>query len=196
MKDNEEVVTLKDAIEQVKTAVTRIALIHLGFSKTIVEELGGKKGKELIIKSMIEYGKLVGKQTSKGKQDLPHYGLHDKYLYDDHEFIDTRKCPVPRGKDFDFARYRVFGCMLAKVFRELGEEELGHLYCYVDSAKSMATDPSRKLIHTACEPLGDDCCAFDMVSTSEKEREDFENKTENWKEVDPILDKKSSSEKK
>ena len=80
MTDSQEVVPLKDAIEQVKTAVTRIALIHLGFSKTIVEELG-------------------------------------------------------------------------------------RLYCYVDSAKSMATDPSRKLIHTACEPLGDGCCAFDMVST-------------------------------
>ena len=40
MADKEEVVTLKDAMEQVKTAVTRIALIHLGFSKTLVEELG------------------------------------------------------------------------------------------------------------------------------------------------------------
>ena len=191
MTDSEAVVLLKDAIEQVKTAVSRIALIHLGFSKTLVGELGEKKGKALIIKSMMEYGKLVGKQTRKGKQDLPHYGIHDKYLYDDHEFVDTRKCPVPPGKDFDFTRYRVYGCVLAKVFREFDEEELGRLYCYVDSAKSMATDPSHKLIHTACEPLGDDCCAFDMVSTSEKEREDFENKTENWKAVDPILDKES-----
>ena len=196
MTDSEEVVPLKDAIEQVKTAVTRIALIHLGFSKTLVEELGEKKGKELIIKSMIEYGKLVGRQVSKGGQDLPFYGLHDKYMYDDHEFIDARKCPAPPGKNFDFSRYRVFGCMLAKVFRELGEEELGRLYCYVDSAKSMAADPSHKLIHTACEPLGDDCCAFDLVSTSETEREDFANKKENWKEVDPILDKESGAEKK
>ncbi len=195
MTDNEEVVTLKDAIEQVKTAVTRIALIHLGFSKTLVEELGEKKGKELIIKSMIEYGKLVGKQTSKGRQDLPCYGLHDKYLYDDHEFFDTRKNPVPRDKNFDFTRYRVYGCMLAKIFRELGEEDLGRLYCYVDSAKSMATDPSHKLIHTACEPLGDDCCRFDLVPTTEKEREDFTNKSEHWKEVDPILIKESGTVK-
>jgi hypothetical protein len=35
-----------------------------------------------------------------------------------------------------------------------------------------------------------------MVSTSEKERKDFENKTENWREVDPILDKENSPEKK
>ena len=40
MTDNKESVTLTDAMEQVKTAVTRIALIHLGFSKTLVEELG------------------------------------------------------------------------------------------------------------------------------------------------------------
>ena len=96
-------------------------------------------------------------------------------MYDDHEFIDTRKCPVPRSKDFDFTRYRVYGCILAKVFRELGEEELGRLYCYVDSTKSMAVDPSRKLIHTACEPAGDDRCRFDMVPSTEKERQDFEN---------------------
>ena len=189
MTGKEAVVTLKDAIEQVETAVTRIALIHLGFAKTLVEELGEEKGKELIIKSMMEYGKLVGIQTGKGRQDLPHYGLHDKYLYDDHEFIDTRKGPVPRDKNFDFNRYRVYGCMLSKIFRELGEEELGRLYCYVDSAKSMAVDPSRKLIHTACEPLGDDCCRFDMVPTTEKEREDFKNKRVDWKAVDPILDK-------
>ena len=187
MRDKEEMVTLKDAMEQVRTAVARIALIHLGFSKTLVEELGEEKAKELIIKSMIEYGKLVGTQTAKGAQDLPYYGLHDKYLYDDHEFFDTRKCPVPKNEDFDFKRYRVYGCVLAKVFRELSEEKLGSLYCYVDSAKSMAVDPNRKLIHTACEPLGDDCCRFAMVPTTEKERDNFENKTEEWKAVDPIL---------
>lgn len=187
MTEKEEMVTLQDAMEQIKTAVTRIALIHLGFSKTLAEELGEEKGKALIIKSMIEYGKLVGKQIANGEQDLPYYGLHDKYLYGDHEFIDTRRCPVPRDEDFDFTRYRVYGCMLAKVFKEMGEEKLGSLYCYVDSAKSMAVDPDRKLIHTACEPLGDDCCRFAMVPTTEKERDDFAKKTDEWKTVDPIL---------
>jgi hypothetical protein len=194
MTDNEEVVSLKDAIEQVKAAVSRIALIHLGFSRTLIEELGEKKGKELIIKSMIEYGKLVGKQTGKGRQDLPYYGIHDKYVYDDHEFIDMRENPVPKAQDFDFTRYKVYGCVLAEVFRELGEEELGRLYCYVDSAKSMATDPRQKLIHTACEPCGDSCCSFDLVPTTDKERKNFSNKSEDWKEVDPILVKESVTE--
>lgn len=189
MADKEEMVPLKDAIQQVKTAATRLALIHLGFSKTLVEELGEKKAKELIIKSMVEYGKLIGEEIRKGRQDLPYYGVHEKYVYDDHEYIDTRKCPLPRGEDFDFTRFKIYGCMLTKIFRELGEEELGSLYCYVDSAKSMASDPSRKLVHTACELLGDDCCSFDMVSTTGKERDDFNNKSEDWKETDPILKK-------
>jgi len=189
MTDKEEVVPLEDAIEQVKVAITRIALIHLGFSKVLVEELGEEKGKELIIKSIVEYGKLVGKQSQQGRQDLPHYGIHDKYSYGDREFIDGRKMPVPEGEKFDFAQYKVYGCLLAKTFMELGEEELGRLYCYVDSAKSMAVDPTYKLIHTACVLCDDDYCGFNMVPTVDKERDDFEKNTEEWKAVDPILER-------
>jgi len=187
MTEKEEVVSLKDAVEQVKTAVRRIALIHLGFSRTLVKEFGEEKGKELIIKSMVEYGKLVGEQTKKGHQDLPCYGLHDKYAYSDKEFTDTRKSPVPRGKGFDFSQYKVYGCGLANTLLEFDEEDLGRLYCYVDSAKSMAADPNRKLIHTACELCGDGYCSFDLVPTTEEERENFANNTEDWKTVDPIL---------
>lgn len=195
MTHKEEMIPLKDAIQQVKTAVTRLALMHLGFSKTMVEELGEKKAKELIIKSMVEYGKLIGEEIRKGGQDLPYYGVHGKYVYDDQEYIDTRKCPLPSGEEFDFERFKIYGCMLNNIFRELGEEELGSLYCYVDSAKSMASDPTRKLIHTACESLGDGCCSFELVPTTEKEREDFINKSEDWKEADPILDKESGTAK-
>ncbi|MCP4568482.1 MAG: hypothetical protein GY841_12970, partial [FCB group bacterium] len=76
MTEKERCVSLDDAIKQVEAAVRRIALIHLGFSKTLVEEFGEEKGKQLIIKSMIKYGKLVGEQTKKGGQDLPFFGLH------------------------------------------------------------------------------------------------------------------------
>jgi L-2-amino-thiazoline-4-carboxylic acid hydrolase len=195
MADKEELIPLKDAIQQVKTAATRLALIHLGFSKTLVEELGEKKAKKLIIKSMVKYGKLIGEEIRKGRQDLPYYGVHEKYLYDDHEYVDTRKCPLPNDEDFDFKRFKINGCMLTKIFRELGEEELGSLYCFVDSAKSMGSDPNQKLTHTACELLGDDCCSFEMTSTTEKEREDFKHNNEEWKETDPILAKRHGIEK-
>ena len=94
-----------------------------------------------------------------------------------------------------YSRYRVHGCVLAETFLEHGEKELGCLYCYVDSAKSMAADPSKKLMHTACEVTGDRFCAFGLVPTTEKERKDFQEKNVEWKEVDPILIKGSRMDK-
>ena len=195
MTDKEELIPLKDAIWQVEAAVRRLALIHLGYSKALVKELGEEKGKELIVKSMMEYGKLVGEQAKKGRQDLPYYGFHDKYTYGDLEFIDTRKSPATRGKDFDFSQYKVYGCGLAKTMLEFDEEDLGRLYCFVDSAKSMAADPDQKLIHRACVLCGDGYCSFDVAPTTEKEKEDFLNNAEDWKEVDPILLKGGDSKK-
>ncbi len=185
MAKREKTVPLKEAAEQVGVVVVRLALMHLAFSKILVEKLGKKKGKEAIIKAMMEYGRLAGERSKAGRQDLPFYGFHEKYSYDDREFIDTREKPA--GKEFDLSRYRVHGCMLANIFLEYGAKELGCLYCYVDSAKSMAADPKKKLIHTACEVVGDNCCAFNLVETTARERKDFRAQNTRWRKVDPIL---------
>jgi hypothetical protein len=71
MSDKEEFVPLKEAREQVEIAVTRLALLHLGFSKTLVEEFGEEKGKALIIKSIMEYGRMIGERTMRGLPSLP-----------------------------------------------------------------------------------------------------------------------------
>jgi hypothetical protein len=191
MDEKEKKVPLHEAMEQVRVIGRRLALMHLAFSKMFIEELGEYKGKKAIIKAVMEYGRMVGESSKAGHQDLPFYGIHEKYTYDDKEFLDTREQANIAGKDFDFSRYRVHGCVLAKTFLEHNEKELGCLYCYVDSAKSMATDPSKKLMHTTCEMVGDGFCAFDLVPTTEKERKDFEGKNVDWKEVDPILIKGS-----
>jgi hypothetical protein len=158
--------------------------MHLAYARVLVRELGEENGKDAIIKAMMEYGKLVGQRKKAGKQDLPWYGFHDKYVYQEEEFVDTRDQP---SKDFDFSLYKVFGCILAKTFVEYGEPELGALYCYVDAAKSMAADPTSKLIHTACEVCGDEFCAFDYIPATEEERTDFEEQNPKWKKVDIIL---------
>jgi hypothetical protein len=138
---------------------------------------------------------MVGEKNKAGRQDLPFYGFHDKYTYGDNEFLDTREKADIAGKDFDYSRYRVHGCVLARTFLEYGEKELGCLYCYVDSAKSMAADPNKKLMHTACEVVGDQFCAFGLIPTTEKERKEFQEKNVDWKEVDPILVKGSRMDK-
>ena len=195
MEKKEKVVPLREAMEQVRVTGRRLALMHLAFSRILVEELGEEKGKKAIVRAMMEYGRMVGEKNKAGQQDLPFYGFHDKYTYGDKEFLDTREKANIAGKDFDFSRYRVHGCVLAETFLEHGEKELGCLYCYVDSAKSMAADPSKKLMHTACEVTGDQFCAFGLVPTTEKERKDFQDKNVDWKEVDPILIKGSRLDK-
>ena len=195
MDEKGKMVPLHEAMEQVRVTGRRLALMHIAFSRVLIEELGEDKGKKAIIKAMMEYGRIVGETNKAGQQDLPFYGFHEKYTYGDQEFLDTREKANIAGKDFEFSRYVVHGCVLAKTFLEQNEKELGCLYCYVDSAKSMAADPSQKLIHKACEVVGDGFCAFDLVPTTEKERKDFEDKNVGWKEVDPILIKGSKMDK-
>ena len=184
MKTSEEKVPLDEAMAQVRTVGIRLALMHLAYARTIVQEHGLEKGRDLIIKAMMAYGKLVGERNKAGHQDLPWYGFHDKYMYKDKTYLDTREEPAD---DFDHAFLKVYGCILAKTFLEYGEPELGALYCYVDPAKSMADNPECKLIHTACEVCGDEFCAFDSVPTTEEERADFQNQDPRWKRTDSIL---------
>lgn len=184
MEASKKKVHLEEAMEQVRTVGIRLALMHLAYTRTIVEEHGMEKGRDLIVKAMMAYGKMVGERNKSGRQDLPWYGFHDKYVYKNSTYEDTRE---ESADDFNYELFRVYGCILAKIFKEYDEPELGALYCYVDPAKSMAVNPECKLIHTACEVCGDEFCAFDSVPTTEQERIEFKNQDPNWKSTDPIL---------
>ncbi len=172
MNDKSELIPLKIAIEEVEVAITRLALMHLSFSKVLIDELGESKGKELVIKSIVEYGCRIGELVKKGGRDLPKFGVHeDVFQNDKGEFI-------------------VKGCKLAKVFKQYDELELGSLYCFVDPAKSMASDESQKIIHKTCEACGDDKCTLVIVPTTETDREIFNKRTGELKELNPYLIKK------
>jgi hypothetical protein len=187
MTESPKMVPLDEARQQVKVMATRLALMHLAFAKTLGEELGQPTAKDIVVKAMMAYGKLVGERNKSGGQDLPYYGLHEKYIYSNHEFLDSREMELEEGDVFVWSKYKVQGCVLAQVFREMGETELGRLYCYVDAAKSMAVDPESKLVHTACEPCGDGFCAFKKLPTSDEEKQHFADQNLKWKDVDPIL---------
>lgn len=162
----DEHVLIGEAREQVETAITRIALLHLAFSKTLVEEFGAERGKELITKSILRYGRWVGERMKHGFLDYPiaKYGAY-----------------VERENG------RIYDCVLAKIFQEYDELDLGGLYCYVDPAKTMAVDPKMKQIHNDCAACGDEYCTFADLPTNEKERSDFANARSDWKYVDPRL---------
>ena len=76
MTKKTERVTLSEAREQVRRVCVRLALLHFSFAKTLVNELGEEKGKELILKSIKEYGTRIGEGArkaalSQGKETSP-----------------------------------------------------------------------------------------------------------------------------
>jgi hypothetical protein len=172
MSEKKNCVSLEEAAAEVEVAMTRLALLHLSFSKTLVRELGEEKAKQLIIKSILEYGKRVGNRIERGLPDLPRYGVYGKY-----------------------ADGKIYDCVLARIFREYGEEDLGCLYCYVDAAKTMAVNPNRKLIHKDCAACGDDYCTFEEAPTTAKERADFESMATTWEKIDHRIAEKGRSKK-
>lgn len=181
-------VPFEEAIEQVRIAFYRLAQLHLSFSKTLVEEFGEEEGKELVIKSIIEYGKRIEERSKSGHPRNPFYGIHGKYEYKGNEYIDLRELLKQDPDDgVDFSILKIYDCSLAQIFKERDEEELGRLYCYIDAAMSMFDDPNSKAIHTKCVLCGDDYCQIKVEETTKKEKEDFKERNKDWKSVDPIL---------
>jgi hypothetical protein len=184
--EEKETVSLCEAKREIAVTSRRIALLHLSYAKTLVKELGERKGRELIAKAIKDYGIRIGEKTRKevlaqGLEPtpenfsagtslrIPKFGMHD--------YIETAE--VNREK-----RWRAYGCVLGKLWREYGEENLGRLYCYVDVAKYMAYNPRFKLMHVQCVPEGHEYCELAVRPTTEKEVKDFQAEDKDWLYID------------
>ena len=178
MAEKKETIGKEEAFQQVKSMITRAALIHYAFAKTLVDELGEKKGKALTKKAALLYGKMVGKRVkektlAKGlpltrenfQDDLPNLG-----------WAEREKVEVDGEK-----RSRVYTCHLAKVWQELGAPDLGRLYCFVDQAKYEAYNPELQCVHVKNVLDGDAYCEL-AVRTKEKQRaKSLEHRTDRKK---------------
>ncbi|TFH14016.1 hypothetical protein E4H04_10995, partial [Candidatus Bathyarchaeota archaeon] len=60
----DEMVPLSEAAEQVKVTTQRLALLHLAFSRTIVDKFGWADGKQIILDSIKRYGEYVAERTA------------------------------------------------------------------------------------------------------------------------------------
>ena len=156
-------VSLAEAENEVKVTTQRLALLHLSYAKTLVDEFGWDKGKLLVLKAMKEYGTRVAERTKRGYQSLPKYG-----------FWERREGKPPL-------------CELGKVVLEYDEKDIGSLYCLIDPAKTMADNPDSKLIHTKCLTVGDDHCEFATVPTTSEDRRAFSSGLDDWSFIDPHL---------
>ena len=181
-KEKKQTVDMEEAKEQVRKVCRRLALLHFSYAKTIINELGDRKGKQLVLKAIKDYGTRIGKEVKDAvsaqginnvpetyKEDLPLYGMHD----------GMGKVDVNGEK-----KLRAYGCVMGKLWKELGEDEIGRFYCYVDPAKYMAFNSNFKLIHTKTIPDGDEYCEFTVKSTTEQERKDFFEKDKDWSYID------------
>jgi hypothetical protein len=158
----ERQVPLSEAERQVRTVVRRLALMHLAYARTLVDRLGWGQARQLILDSIKRYGQSVAERAAQGHQSLPDYGFWER------------------------REGRPDLCELGKVMLEMGEPELGSIYCLVDAAKTMAVDPGRKMVHTRCMILGHDECTFATVETTETERRDFAE-DDDWAWIDPLI---------
>ena len=182
MSTKKETVSLEKAKEQVRRVCIRLGLLHLSYAKTLVEELSEKEGKRLVLKTIKDYGSIIGKKARASAvargltpdpanytEDLPLYGMYD----------DTESVEVNGER-----RLRVYGCVMGKLWNELGDGDIGCLYCYVDTAKYMAFNPNFKLIHTKAMTRGDEYCEFVVRPTTEQDREEFAAKYTDWSQID------------
>jgi len=183
-KSEEQSVTLDEAHRAVAKMCRRLGLLHLAFAETMVDALGSEKGIEMTVRAIERYGRYIGEakqeearrrgfasspETFPEVNDLPRFGIHDR---------------VERTKVKGENRIIAWGCEMAKVWREYGQEDLGRIYCYVDPINAMAYNPKCKLIHIKAEPDGDDCCELALRKTTEEEREAFRAGRIDWEKID------------
>lgn len=156
-------VPISEAENEVKVVTQRLALLHLAYAQTLVKKFGWENGKLIVLKAIKEYGMRVAERKKSGFQSLPKYG-----------FWERRDNKPPQ-------------CELGKLVLEYGEEDIGSLYCLVDPAKTMSSNPEEKLIHTKCLTVGDKYCEFATVPTTNEDKNDFFAENKDWSHVDPRL---------
>ncbi|MBD3157199.1 MAG: hypothetical protein GF309_00295 [Candidatus Lokiarchaeota archaeon] len=78
MSEEERNIPIEEAIEATRGALSRVALLHIAFSKVLVEEFGEEKGRDLVAKAIIEYGERIVHRIQKGLPDLTSLGLYDE----------------------------------------------------------------------------------------------------------------------
>ncbi|MFP4051434.1 MAG: L-2-amino-thiazoline-4-carboxylic acid hydrolase [Thermoplasmata archaeon] len=183
---SQEEIPVEKADEEVELVSKRLAFLHLCYAKTLTEELGEKKGKELILKTIKRYGKEIGKRRRKeieekgmeptadnfGEGDvlrIPRFGMHTEL------------------KTNEKGNMELYGCTMGKFWKEEGEEELGRLYCYVDPAKYLGYNEKYIQIHEKAIPAGDEYCEFCVRRPTGEERNLFNSADGNFDDIDEHL---------
>jgi hypothetical protein len=168
----EEQIPAGEAAEERRALARRIGRLYLSFARVLLDRLGEEEATKAILEAIRDYSFQCAEARRAGIMDLPQRGIHEK-----NEMVEDK------GEK----RLRSRGCGIAQEFRRQGEEKLGALYCYIDPCSFMLTMPNVKLYHKKMEPLGDDCCEFDIAIVSDEEMADVTQPGRDYRHIDPII---------
>ncbi len=186
MSTQPEMVTLEEAKEQVRIVSQMLGRLHIAYARTIVDELGEKKGKKLILKAI---KRAVSRRAQKAKEQLAAEGREptfenrpsaNRFKY--YGMLERREDVNTLGE----RRWRAYGCAMGEVWRDMGEGELGHLYCYVDPFATMTSTPEYTNRHERllCR---DGYCEGAVRKTTEHERQAFASEDGDLESLDNHL---------
>jgi len=152
------------ALDEVRLALRRAALIYYHFAETLVEELGPERGRALIRKAVDAYGAHIGTESrlaaeAKGLPPLPEN-------YQDDLPASAWRSETVRidGEE----RVRVHHCPLAAEWKAWGDPELARIYCFVDQAKMTAFHPGFTYVHLKNLLDGDPYCELAVRPVEEE----------------------------
>lgn len=147
---------IQEAHEALLAMARRVALLHMSYARTLVDALGEERGKALIQKAIWAYGTYIGQRTRARVVALGHAPTPEAFVLGSD--LSPLVFPTEKVVIDGEPRSRATHCVLAEVWREYSEEELGSLYCLVDPAKMQAYNPAWTMVHTSRIPAGDPYC--------------------------------------
>lgn len=145
-----------EAREAVLAMARRVALLHMAYSRTLVDELGEERGRTLIERAIRAYGCHIGERTRARVEALGLEPQPDNFAQGSD--LSPLGFPAESVTVDGEARSRCWSCVLADVWHAYGEQALGSLYCGVDPAKMEAYNSDWTMVHTRKIPDGDECC--------------------------------------
>ena len=160
MSQSDQTVSREQCLQDVRRMARRTALLYHFFVTTLVERWGEEKARAFTSEVIRRYGEHIGKTVRRGVEEM---GLtNDVENYGKFPDLPSVGWEGTVAETEHGPRQRIVYCPLAAAWEELGAEEWGRMYCYVDQAKYRAFNPRARLIHTCNVLDGDPYCEFEV----------------------------------
>ncbi len=154
MVDEKETISKAEAYRQIRLGLRRLALLYRYFAETAIEHLGEDEGAEFMRRAISAYGEHIGREAKEKaiRKGLPL--VPENFASDLPDMAWESETVKVEGE----ARVRIHRCPLAADWLDMGDFQLGRLYCSVDQAKMRAFNPDYEFIHFKKILEGDSFC--------------------------------------